>query len=86
MTTCLDSKDYTGTTCLNYLVARAPHHLLIALPGVSELKLGVDNGILRHGYCHLELLMRIDSHNQIPGWYLAELACCVVFHRWLLFC
>ena len=60
MTTCLDSKDYVCTTCLNYLVARAPHLLLIALPGVSELKLGMDNGILRHGYCHMYLLMRSD--------------------------
>jgi len=43
-------------------------HLL----GISELKLGVDNGILRHGYCHMYLLMWVDSHNQISGWYLTE--------------
>ena len=51
-------------------------HLL----GISELKLGVDNGILRHGYCHMYLLMWVDSHNQISGWYLTELMCCATFH------
>jgi len=61
VTTRLDSKDDTCTTCLNYLVSRAPHHLLIALLGVSKLKLGMDNGILRHGYCHMYLLMRVES-------------------------